>query len=187
MRFRSAPCVALVLAVGAGPAGAQFFSRGGNFTGAISVDVPSGDLASAARSGLGVLVRAETNQSGPWSLRTGLSFDRFSGKGSIDNLQFFTLLGGELVHRSGTRWYQYAGFGFYQSRTIVRPQPTVGGTAAPPATDRLNDFFDFGFQAGVGINYTLADTKTFVEFGFVNVLTIGPTSVWFPVRFGIRL
>jgi hypothetical protein len=186
MRVLNSVSILILLAVAAVPARAQF-TRGLNFTGAVSVDVPLGDLDKDAKTGFGVLIRGE-RQSGSWALRTGLSFDRFGGKGSIDNLQFFTFLGGELVHHSGTTWYQFGGIGFYQSRAPVRQDMQLGGAPSANASGRAGGgFWDFGFQAGVGVNYTLADTKTFIEFGFVNVLTTGPTSVWVPVRFGIRL
>jgi hypothetical protein len=176
---------ALLLAFCASAAAAQS-PRGLNFTGALSLDIPTGDLANAAKTGVGVLIRTE-RRSGSWAVRGGFTFDRFGGKGTIDNIQFFTT-GGELVHYSGSRWYQYAGCAIYSSRTVQR-QDVPPGTP-PPANGNVNvnvRGFDFGYQAGVGVNYTIADTQTFVEFGFINVLTVGPSNTWFPVRFGIRL
>jgi hypothetical protein len=158
--------------------------RGLNFTGALSFDLPVGDLDKDAKPGFGILIRGE-RQSGAWALRTGLAFDRFGGKGSIDNLQFISFLGGELVHHSGSAWYQFGGIGFYLSRAPSRQDAQVVGA---PSTNRPGSgFWDFGFQGGVGVNYTIADTKAFMEFGFVNVLTTGPTTSWVPIRFGIRL
>ena len=64
---------------------------------------------------------------------------------------------------------------------------TVAAQGSSIPTARVNGGFDFGFQAGVGVNFTIGDTHTFMEFGFVNVLTTGPTTSWVPVRLGVRL
>ena len=183
--LKSLPILTLIVLVAA-PAHGQF-GGGLNLSAAASFDMPLGDLDKDAKPGFGILIRSEGRRSGAWGLRTGIAFDRFGGKGEIDNLQMLTFLGGELVHHSEPGWYQFAGIGFYQSRTAVRPEALQQGLTAESITGRVNGGFDFGFQAGVGINYTIGDTHTFLEFGFVNVLTTGRTTSWVPIRLGIRL
>jgi hypothetical protein len=39
----------------------------------------------------------------------------------------------------------------------------------------------------MGFNLTTTGLKTFLEFGITDVLTTARSSVWFPVRFGIRI
>ena len=175
----------MLLALPARPAGAQ--GQGGQlgFTGAISVDLPLQALGLDAGSGIGVMVRNSSRRAGPWNLRSGLSFDRFGGKGSIDNLQFFTFFGGELVLNNGRHVYEFVGVGAYNTRVA---QKTDNGTSpASPANSRRSSAFDFGFQGGVGVNYSLFGAGLFVEAAVVHVLTTGPATSWAPVRFGLRL
>jgi hypothetical protein len=80
--------------------------------------------------------------------------------------------------------YQYGGVGFYQAKTVSSPEQGCSNCLGNGSQARSES--DFGFQGGVGLNFGKV-TKTFLEIGVVDVLTTGRSSVWFPVRFGIRL
>ena len=163
--------------------GAAQREGGLNFTGALSINLPTGSLTSDVGSGIGIMIRNASRRSGDWGLRTGLSFDRFSGKGRIDNLQFFTFFGGELVRYVGDHAYLFAGVGAYNTR-VAEKTTAVSGT---DTTSRKSSGFDFGFQGGVGANFSIMGLGMFVESGIIHVITVGPSTSWVPVRIGLRL
>ncbi len=138
-----------------------------------------GDLERQASSpGIGVALRTTTPLGASnWALRTDVAFDRFSGKGDVDNFQFFTF-SSNLVHRTSAKLYQFGGLGMYTAKSVVKPANLRTETA-------------FGLQGGVGLELGKGNetgvVHPFVEFGLTNVFTTGRTSVWFPVRAGLRL
>jgi hypothetical protein len=149
------------------------------------VDVPISDLDTYGHTGFGIAVRTESPLGGPtWSLRSGVSYDRFGGKRSygVDHFEYLTFAS-ELLHNTNTRTYQYAGVGIYQAKTVYPPEP--GGFLGLGNGTQAQSESDFGFQGGVGLNFGKV-TKTFLEIGIVDVLTTGRSSVWFPLRYGIR-
>ena len=162
--------------------------RGTQFSGAVGLNLPLGELDKQARAGIDVAIRTLfTDPAQPWGVRNSLTFDRFGGKtvSGIDNYQFLGLLQFELVHSTNKKLYQYVGVGLYQFKA------TFHSTSGPPPTIGRGDDSsisegDVGFQGGVGLNFGTT-TKTFLELGVVNVLTSGKSSSWFPLRFGIRI
>ncbi|HLA90088.1 MAG TPA: outer membrane beta-barrel protein [Gemmatimonadaceae bacterium] len=147
--------------------------RGMHLSAAVGANLPIGDLDRQAQTGFGIAIRSEMSESsGPWKVRGGIAFDMFSGKGAVDNYQYLSYFTLDLVHETSKTVYQYGGVGLYQSKTAVE--------------DEARSESDFGFQGGVGVNFG-KDRKTFLEFGLVDVITTGRTSVWFPVKIGIRL
>jgi hypothetical protein len=162
------------LAIGAGEAQAQFIGSGMRVSGAIGLSAPIGDLDKRGGTGFGAAIRTESQLgSDNWSLRGDFSFDRFGGKGGVNSYQFFTVAT-NLVHRSNPKLYQFGGFGIYTAQTAV-------------SADNSRSESAFGFQGGMGFNLTTTGLKTFLEFGITDVLTTARSSVWFPVRFGIRI
>ena len=162
------------LLVLAGRAEAQFMGRGMKFSGAIGLSAPIGDLDQRAGTGFGAALRTESDLgSEQWALRGDFSFDRFAGRAPVDSYQYFTVAT-NLVHRSNAKLYQFGGFGIYTAKTAIAADNTRAESA-------------FGFQGGVGLNLRTTGPKTFVEVGITDVLTTGRSSVWFPVRFGIRM
>ncbi len=137
------------------------------------LSLPVGDLGSGADLGLHFALRAEGAPASPgWSFRGDFGVDRYDGRRGVDSYSYLALAG-NLVHRGrNAGFYQYGGFGVYNSQI-----------AFANATDRSDT--DLGVQAGVGTNLT-RDGRVFGEFGFTGVFTSGRSSLWFPVRVGLR-
>jgi hypothetical protein len=166
--------VLLLLTVSAGSAGAQFIGGGMKISGAIGMSAPIGDLDKRGGTGFGAAFRTESPIGAEdWTIRGDFAFDRFGGKAGVQSYQFFTVAT-NLVHRSNPKLYQFGGFGIYTAKTAIDANNTRAESA-------------FGFQGGVGLNLTTTGLKTFLELGITDVLTTGQSSVWFPVRFGIRI
>ena len=181
-------CIAIALATSAAPAAhAQRMGSRLNLSAAAGVNVPIGDLDKQGQTGFGIAVRTESGDSSePWTYRGGITFDRFGGKGGlVDNYQYTTFVT-ELVHHTNKKAYQYVGIGFYQSKIVFVSTSTTGGMTNAATGTQARTESDFGFQGGVGLNFG-KNAKTFLEIGMVDVLSTGRTSVWFPVRVGIRL
>jgi len=145
-----------------------------HFSAIASLGLPFGDLANASDIGVGLAVRAEGRLSSPgWSLRADLSWDRFNGKGTVDSYSYLGA-GAEMVHRdAGSRLYEFAGLGLYNSKVNYN--------------DALSaDHTNLGMQGGVGFDLQAGGQTPFVEFGLVSVFNTGGSSVWVPVRIGIR-
>lgn len=175
MYFFRAVGAVLLVAAALSPARAQGISVAG------AVNLPIGNLGDASDVGFGAALRSESPlSSGSWGFRADFTFDRFGAKGAVDNYQYFTLAT-NLVHHSNARFYQYGGFGLYNAKTVGK-SGGVGLTPASSVTEQA-----FGFQGGVGLSLDLLGPKGFMEVGIVDVLTSGRSSVWFPLRVGIRL
>ena len=174
MKPRRVAGVFLVLALGGRNTGAQFIGPGLRISAALGISAPVGDLDRRGGTGFGASFRTEYPiGSEDWALRGDFSFDRFAGKAGVDSYQFFTVAT-NIVHKSNPKLYEFGGFGIYTAKTAFGP----GDSSAESA---------FGFQGGVGYNLSRTGLRTFVEFGITDVLTTGRSSVWFPVRFGIRI
>ena len=183
--IRARSVIALATVLLATPALRAQFGRGG-FSAAAGLSAPIGDLDKDAQTGFGIAVRTESGGGdSPWGFRGGLTFDRFGGKAAlgIDNLQFVTFPL-DVVHNTNRKLYQFVGVGLYQAKTVYTPDPQFAGTRNNASAYTENDL---GFQGGVGFNFGGKGARTFLEFEVVDVLTSGRSSVWFPVRCGIRL
>jgi hypothetical protein len=137
------------------------------------LSLPVGDLARSSDLGLNIGFRGEgrTMPSG-WAFRGDMNFDRYAGNGTIENFTYVSFAG-NLVHRtqSGRAW-QYGGLGVYNSK--------VARTNAVDLSDT-----DLGVQMGVGFDMT-TDRTVFAELGLTSAFTSGRSSVWFPIRVGLR-
>jgi hypothetical protein len=177
----------VVVTLEARPVQAQRMMGQFRFSASAAVNVPISDLDKYGNAGFGIAVRTESPLGGPtWSLRSGVSYDRFGGKGGlgVDHFEYLTFAS-DLVHHTNTRTYQFLGLGIYQAKTVFAPV-TVNPFNGPGNGSRAVSESDFGFQGGVGLNFGKV-TRTFLEIGIVDVLTTGRSSVWFPLRYGIRL
>ena len=144
-----------------------------NFSVGGGLSLPIGDLANSSELGLNFGFRGEGRrmQSG-WSVRGDMSYDRYTGRGPVDAYSYLALAG-NLVHRTqASRTYQFGGLGLYNSR--------VARTNFSDATDT-----NLGVQMGLGYDLT-NDQRVFGEFGLTSAFTSGRSSVWFPVRIGMR-
>lgn len=145
---------------------------------AVGAGLAVGGLSQQASGpGIGVALRTATPLGASnWLLRTDVSFDRFSGTGDVDNNQFFTFAT-NAVHRTNTRLYQFGGLGIYTAKKVLKSSTLRSETA-------------FGLQGGVGLEFGSdregGSAHPFVEFGLTDAFTTGRTSVWFPVRVGLR-
>jgi len=172
MRTRVAAAIALLLSLAMTPAlRAQTPVR---FSAAAALALPIGDLGDAADIGFNLGLRGEGRLARPgWSLRGDLSWDHFGGKGFVDSYSYLGVAA-NLLHRStGSKAYQFGGLGLYSAKTAF--------------VDRLNtEETNVGMQLGVGLDFKPGDVNTFLEFGLTDVFTSGSSSLWFPLRFGIR-
>ncbi len=137
------------------------------------LSLPMGDLGHGADLGFNLALRAEGAALAPgWSIRGDFAVDRYDGRRGVDTYSYISLAG-NLVHRGrNPRFYQFAGFGVYNSQI-----------AFSNATDRSDT--DLGVQAGIGTDLT-RDRMVFGEVGFASAFTSGRSSLWFPVRVGFR-
>jgi hypothetical protein len=145
-----------------------------NFSVVGGLSLPIGDLANSTELGLNLGFRGEGRRMATgWSLRGDVSYDRYSGRGTVDAYSYMALAG-NLVHRStNARTYQFGGLGLYSSRVAFV-------TSASDNTDT-----NLGVQMGLGADLS-KDQRVFGEFGLTSAFTSGRSSVWFPVRVGLR-
>jgi len=162
-----------LLAVSLAPRGAaaqtpvQFSVVGG-------MSLPAGDLAGGADLGFNLGVRAEGRPLSPgWALRGDLSWDRYDGRGGVDGYSYLALAGNLVHHETGGRLYEFGGLGIYNSRTSYT---NTFGTSDT----------NLGVQLGLGFALTRQAPNVFTEFGLTSAFTSGRSSVWFPVRLGLR-
>jgi hypothetical protein len=144
-----------------------------NFSVVGGLSLPIGDLGNSTEMGLNLGFRGEGRRApSGWSMRGDVSYDRYSGRGTINNYSYVAFAG-NLVHRAaGSRGYQYGGLGIYSSR--------VARANVADATDT-----NLGVQLGLGADLT-RDGRVFGELGLTSAFTSGRSSVWFPVRVGMR-
>ncbi len=145
------------------------------FSGAVGLALPVGNLGDAANVGFNLSLRGEGklgSASSEWGLRGDLSLDQLGGKAGLTSVAFYSVAA-NMVHRShDSRVYEFGGLGLYDFRL-------AGGGATASETD-------LGLQVGVGYNLSEGPHSTFLEFGLANVFSSGNNSLWFPLRFGIR-
>lgn len=135
--------------------------------------LPIGDLGNSTDMGLNIGLRGEGRSLTPgWALRGDVSYDRYDGRGGV-NAYSYLGLAGNLVHReTGGRIYEFGGLGLYNSRV-----------AFTSALDRSDT--NLGVQMGAGFELT-RDNRVFTEIGMTSAFTSGRSSLWFPVRIGLR-
>ena len=74
----------VVVTLEARPVQAQRMMGQFRFSASAAVNVPISDLDKYGNAGFGIAVRTESPLGGPtWSLRSGVSYDRFGGKGGL--------------------------------------------------------------------------------------------------------
>jgi hypothetical protein len=163
--------VAAALCAHAGAAGAQGASL------AAGVAMPVGDLSNSAGNGLDVQLQARTEPLlGPLPLRIDIGYEFLSGKGAISS----TTISGQsisLLVDLGSMFYVAAGPGYYQS--TVKTQIS-GHNVTEQRTY-------FGAQAAVGVNIPVFRWEGFLEVSTAKLFTPGPTIMYVPLRFGMRL
>ena len=162
-------------------ASAQF--GGGSLRGTsvgLSANAPIGDFDTKVQTGFGHALYTGLGEPGEaWSGRGTFGFDRFGGKGTLENVQFISY-GFNIVHHSGTGFYQFGGLGLHTTTYNYKSQ-----TDAVAAGTRNGS--NFGLTGGIGVNFGAPEgTQTFVEFAATTLFTGNKNSSWFPVRIGIR-
>ena len=137
------------------------------------LSLPIGDLGNGTDLGLNLGVRGEGRPLSPgWAFRGDVSYDRYSGRGAVDEYTYLAF-GANLVHHEPSlRFYEFGGLGVYSSRVAFNTAVNRSDT-------------DLGVQMGAGFSLT-HDNRVFTELGLTSAFTSGRSSVWFPVRVGFR-
>lgn len=139
--------------------------------------LPVGDLSNSAGNGLDVQLQARTEPIlGPLSLRIDIGYDFLSGKGAISS----TTISGQsvsLMGDLGSIFYWTVGPGYYQS--TVKTQIS-GHNVTEQRTY-------FGAQGAVGVNIPVFRWEGFLEVSTAKLFAPGPTIMYVPLRFGMRL
>jgi len=179
--YRRIVLTAALLTVTATAASAQF--GGGSLHGTsvgLAADAATGDFANLVQSGFGLTIHTGLGEPGEtWSGRGSFGFDRFTGKGKLNNVQFISY-GFDIVHHSGSYLYQFVGIGL-NSTTYNYETTTDAGIAG------TRNGQNFGLIGGLGINLgSPAGTQAFVEFAATTLFTGNKNSSWYPIRLGVR-
>jgi len=173
---------AALIAANSNSALAQF-GGGGSLHGTsvgVSFNSPNSEYAKTVNAGLGLTLHTGLGQPGEtWSGRGSIEFDRFTGKGALDNVQFIAY-GFDIVHHSTDAFYQFAGVGL-NSTSYNYKSTTDAGIAG------TRNGQNFGFTGGVGLNLGSSEgVHSFLEVAATTVFTGNKNSTWFPARFGIQ-
>jgi len=138
------------------------------------LSLPVGDLGSNADLGFGLGLRGEGRTISPgWAFRGDLSWDHYDGRGGVSAYSYLAFAGNLVHHEAGGRLYEFGGLGIYNSRV-----------AFTDALDRSDA--NLGVQMGLGLDLSSKVPNVFTEFGLTSAFTSGRSSVWFPVRLGVR-
>lgn len=144
---------------------------------AVGAALPVGDLATTAGIGWDVNLQARTEPMiGPLPLRIDITFEFLPGKGAISS----TTLSGQsvsLLGDAGSMFYWVVGPGYYQS--TVKTQ-----IAGHNVTEERNFL---GAQAALGVNIPVFRWEGFLEVSATKLFAPGPTIMYVPLRFGMRL
>jgi hypothetical protein len=155
-------------------AGSALAQRASLAAGAV---VPAGGLTSTAGTGFDVQFQARTEPMiGPLALRIEIGYDHFAGKGAIANTTI-TGQGISLIGDFGSRFYWAAGPGYYESTGKTQ---ILGHNVVDQRTY-------LGAQAALGMNIPVFRWQGFLEVSAVKAFQPGPTIVFVPLRFGMRL
>lgn len=172
-RYRYRPALVTLLAAGAfivTPAHAQTPVR---FSLVGGLSLPIGDLGNGTDLGLNLGVRGEGRPLSPgWAFRGDVSYDRYSGRGVVDEYTYLAFGANLVHHETSHRMYEFGGLGVYNSRIAF--SSTVGRSDT-----------NLGVQMGAGFELT-RDQRLFTEIGLTSAFTSGRSSLWFPIRIGFR-
>ncbi len=145
-----------------------------SFTLTGGLGLPAGDLGQQANVGLALGLRGETRLADArWGMRGDVSWDRYDGQGVVTSYQYLALAANLVHHERGGRLYEFGGFGIYHSRVAFVDESSAGDT-------------NLGTQAGIGLQLSDRPPRWFTEFGFTSAFTSGRSSLWFPLRVGLR-
>ncbi|HEX7546154.1 MAG TPA: hypothetical protein VF368_05470 [Gemmatimonadaceae bacterium] len=144
---------------------------------AVGAALPVGDLSNSAGNGVDVVLQARTEPIiGPLPLRIDISYDFLSGKGALSS----TAISGQsvsLMGDVGSMFYWAVGPGYYQS--TVKTQ--ISGHNVTEQRTYL------GAQAALGVNIPVFRWEGFLELSAAKLFAPGPTIMYVPLRFGMRL
>jgi len=155
---------------------------GGRVSASGGLVLPVGDLEKTASTGFEVAIRTGAGGStAGWSYRGNFAFTRFSGRDSVRAWQFINY-GGDIVHHSSAKYYQFGGFAINQVKRTMREGTSQFGGARSEF-----ESFDFGLSGGVGITVGSGRSPLFAEFGATKVFGDVNDFSWFSVKLGVRL
>ncbi len=137
------------------------------------LSLPTGDLGNSSDLGLNIGVRGEGRPiAANWTIRGDVAYDRYEGRGAVNAYSYLSFAANLVHHERSGRVYEFGGLGFYNSR--IRFDDS-----------RQRSDVNLGVQMGVGFDIT-RDQRVFTELGLTGAFTSGRSSVWFPVRVGLR-
>jgi hypothetical protein len=169
--FEMATFALFLMSGSAGRAGAQRASI------ALGAAVPVSDYANIAGLGIDLDLQARTEPMiGPIALRLDITYDRFASNGGVSGTTFSTQ-SISFLGDIGTRFYWVAGPGYYQSSSVM----SIAGHNLPDERKYM------GAQLGFGMNIPVIRWEGFLEVAGVKLFAPGPSKMYVPLRFGIRL
>ncbi|MEA3246386.1 MAG: outer membrane beta-barrel protein [Gemmatimonadota bacterium] len=137
------------------------------------LSLPIGDLGNGADLGLNLGLRGEGRPLAPnWAFRGDVSYDRYAGHGAVNQYSYLAFAANLVHHEAARGMYEFGGLGVYNSRVTFSN-----------ALDRSDT--NLGMQMGLGFELT-SDKRVFTEFGLTSAFTSGRSSLWFPLRVGLR-
>ena len=159
------------IAVFAGAACAQRASL------AVGAALPAGDFTSSAGTGIDAAFQIRTEPMiGPLSLRIELGYDHFAGRDTTSSTTM-SVEAVSLTGAFGSMFYWAAGPGYYQSNRTTQ----ISG-------HNVNDQRNYlGAQAALGVNIPVFRWEGFLEVSAAKLFAPGPTIMYVPLRFGMRL
>jgi hypothetical protein len=144
---------------------------------AVGAAIPTGDFADNAGTGVDLEFQARTEPLfGSVGLRIDIGYDHFAGKGGVSGSTVST----EAVSFIGDlspMFYIAGGPGYYQSK--------INTTLLTHNVTESRQYF--GAQAAVGMNIPVFRWTGFIEAQAVKLFQPGPSIVYVPLRFGVRL
>lgn len=177
MRFTKVLAVAAMTVATAATSGAQGVSAMKPISIGVSggASIPTGDLSSVANTGWNlnghVGLAAPTL---PVSFRGDVGYNNWGAKNG-GSLHMWNLTGNAVLtipNPTGVSPYIIGGLGAY------KPGFSYQGVSSSSS-------WDFGFNAGAGVNLPLSGFDTFIEAKYVRVNTNGGSSQFVPITFGV--
>jgi hypothetical protein len=144
---------------------------------AVGVAVPSGGLTNTAGTGYDIAFQVRTEPIfGPVAIRIDVALNHFPGINGTSYTQMYGQNIG-LIGDIGPNFYWSVAPGYYQLSTRTE----VLGNAT---TEMINHF---GGEAAIGVTFPTFGWRSYVEASASKLFVGGPSTIWFPLRFGVRL
>lgn len=146
----------------------------------VSYNSAIGEFDAKVKSGFGLAIHTALGEtSDTWTGRGSFGFDQFNGVGALNNIQFISY-GFDLLHKSGSYFYQFAGLGLYSTSYNYKTTTDAGNAGTRNGTN-------FGVNGGMGVKMGSPDgVHAFLEVAATTLFTGSYRSSWVPVRLGLQ-